>query len=486
MRHLSTSTSVLAFALLTLPTAAFAAPPGGDADAGGSASVSLGGDGADTSADGDAGADAAKQAGKRKDVKWIKRWAPEPMMGELGIYGGVFFPASNVELFEPDLDLVDQGHKEFGSVAPDIGARLGFYPSRFFGIEAEGGVMPSNAGGQSATLYTIRGHLVAQLGLWSVTPFVLVGAGGLGVSSDRAAVGNDLDPLIHFGGGLKFFLTRYAALRLDVRDNVSHACDNCGGNEQFTGPDATYRSHNPEVLLGLALTLGRKKDEPAPQPTVRKDTDGDGLYDDEDQCVNDPETVNDFQDEDGCPESDKDGDGFWDVPDQDKCPDEPGVAPDGCPIPDTDGDGFLDPDDKCVEEPETQNGFEDGDGCPDEVPDEVQKFMGVLEGIYFDTDKDTIKPASEKKLQKALDVLSKYPDIRVKISGHTDSRGDKDHNMDLSRRRAASVKTWLTEHGIDGARMETDGFGPEKPIDTNDTKAGRSKNRRIEFEILSK
>ena len=73
---------------------------------------------------------------------------------------------------------------------------------------------------------------------------------------------------------------------------------------------------------------------------------------------------------------------------------------------------------------------------------------------------------------------------QISISGHTDSRGKPDHNLDLSRRRAESVKRWLVEHGIDGSRLETEGFGPDAPIDTNDTKAGRAKNRRIEFELI--
>ncbi|MFO7566348.1 MAG: OmpA family protein [Enhygromyxa sp.] len=72
----------------------------------------------------------------------------------------------------------------------------------------------------------------------------------------------------------------------------------------------------------------------------------------------------------------------------------------------------------------------------------------------------------------------------VEISGHTDNKGDHDRNVDLSRRRAESVKRYLVEHGVDEARIETVGHGPDKPIDSNDTKAGRANNRRIEFEII--
>jgi OOP family OmpA-OmpF porin len=82
---------------------------------------------------------------------------------------------------------------------------------------------------------------------------------------------------------------------------------------------------------------------------------------------------------DGCPAKDTDGDGFLD-PD-DKCPEEKGVAPDGCPDQDPDQDGILGDKDKCPKEPETKNGYQDEDGGPDEVPEEVKKFTGVIQGI---------------------------------------------------------------------------------------------------------
>jgi OOP family OmpA-OmpF porin len=86
----------------------------------------------------------------------------------------------------------------------------------------------------------------------------------------------------------------------------------------------------------------------------------------------------------GCPDGDQDG-----VLDRDdKCLDVPGVAPDGCP-PDSDGDGFIDSKDKCPNEPETKNGFEDDDGCPDEIPAAVKRFNGVIKGIEFDNGKAT-------------------------------------------------------------------------------------------------
>lgn len=136
-------------------------------------------------------------------------------------------------------------------------------------------------------------------------------------------------------------------------------------------------------------------------------------------------------------------------------------------------------------EPETTNGFEDGDGCPDEVPEEVKEFTGAIEGIYFQTAKAEIRKTSERKLGEAAKVLAAYPEIRVEISGHTDDRGKRPLNMKLSADRAEAVKTWLTEHGIDAARITTRGAGPDEPVADNGTKDGRSKNRRIEFKIMT-
>jgi OOP family OmpA-OmpF porin len=413
-------------------------------------------------------------------------------MGEIGVYGGVLIPSRSLELFQADLSLVDQGFKRYKRIAPDFGLRFGYYPIRFFGLEAEGGAMLAKVdGGDRATMWTARGHLVGQLGLSSITPFILVGVGALGVSSDRAAVGSEVDVGLHFGGGFKFFLSRYVALRVDVRDIVTAKR---GVRDGLTS--------NLEVLGGLSITLGRK-DKPKPGP---KDTDGDGFMDPEDSCVTVPGVAPDgcpigdkdgdgFLDDvdqcidepgvapDGCPIRDKDGDGFLD--DVDQCIDEPGVAPDGCPIRDKDGDGILDPDDACKEEPETKNGFEDKDGCPDEVPKEVEKFTGVIEGIFFDTAKDSIKPASRATLDRAVDLLKKFPSVRVEVSGHTDDVGKRDYNVDLSARRAASVKKYLTDAGVDASRIETRGAGPDEPIADNKSKAGKAKNRRIEFKLLT-
>ncbi|MCB9705020.1 MAG: OmpA family protein [Myxococcales bacterium] len=176
---------------------------------------------------------------------------------------------------------------------------------------------------------------------------------------------------------------------------------------------------------------------------------------------------------------------------EDKCPDEPGPKEtQGCPIKDTDGDGLPDPgqgvtpEDKCPTEPETDNNYQDEDGCPDEIPKAVTKFTGAIRGINFDVDKDTIKKNSTKTLDAAVQVLKDFPDVRIEISGHTDSDGSADHNRDLSRRRAEAVKQYLVDKGIEGKRIETRGAGPDEPVADNKTARGKAQNRRIEFKLL--
>ena len=106
----------------------------------------------------------------------------------------------------------------------------------------------------------------------------------------------------------------------------------------------------------------------------------------------------------------------------------------------------------------------------------------VSYGIYFDVNKDIVKPESYGALKDIAQVLQQNPNVRVKIVGHTDTDGADDFNLDLSKRRAAAVKNELAKtFGIDASRMETDGMGETKPVAANDTPANKAMNRRVEF-----
>jgi outer membrane protein OmpA-like peptidoglycan-associated protein len=261
------------------------------------------------------------------------------------------------------------------------------------------------------------------------------------------------------------------------------------------------------------------------------DTDGDGIADNKDAC---PEVAG-LKEFDGCPDSDKDGiedskdecpyeagpadtkgcpdtdkDGTLDK--DDKCPEVSGPAYNkGCPDPDTDGDGVLDSKDKCadVAGPASNNGCpadKDGDGvadnvdacpdvagiaslkgCPKEVPtvEEQKQLNEYAKTILFETGRTNIKTESAKVLKDIVEILKKYSQAKFSIDGHTDSVGSETNNQKLSDGRSAAVKAYLVENGIDEFRLSSQGFGESKPAASNDTKTGRSQNRRVEINLAN-
>jgi outer membrane protein OmpA-like peptidoglycan-associated protein len=319
-----------------------------------------------------------------------------------------------------------------------------------------------------------------------------------------------------------------------IRDIIRQARDNgaykCAPHElamaeshlEFAGAELDAGKYFPakrEVAVSeenarLALEMSpRGRCNPPPVPKVI-DTDGDGIPDKVDKCPTEPEDKDGFQDADGCPDPDNDNDGILDK--DDKCPNEPEDKDgfedeDGCPDPDNDKDGILDTDDKCPNEagPKENGGCpdkdRDGDGVVDRLdkcPDQPgpadndgcpkPKFIVVTkekielkQKVHFATNKSTIYPDSFPMLTEVAEVLKSRPEIKVRIEGHTDSRGTLKHNMTLSEARAESVKAFLVAHGVEAERMEARGFGPTQPIDDNRTSKGREANRRTEFIITS-
>ena len=110
----------------------------------------------------------------------------------------------------------------------------------------------------------------------------------------------------------------------------------------------------------------------------------------------------------------------------------------------------------------------------------------VLENIFFETAKATLKPESFTQLEQVLKFMNSNPTLRMEISGHTDNTGSLKLNTRLSQARAESVVEYLTEHGIDTGRLDAMGYAFSQPIAPNDTPEGRARNRRVEFKILSK
>jgi outer membrane protein OmpA-like peptidoglycan-associated protein len=225
-----------------------------------------------------------------------------------------------------------------------------------------------------------------------------------------------------------------------------------------------------------------RRPEPRPDPLL--DQDGDGIPDVHDRCPTEPEDKDGFEDEDGCPDPDNDKDGILDV--NDKCPLEPEdfdgfEDEDGCPDLDNDKDGVPDTNDKCPNEA----GPGTNDGCPEKFQfiKVTEEKIELKQAIFFQTAKAVIMPKSFGLLNEVAAVLGARPKMQVRIEGHTDSRGGHAYNLRLSQSRADSVKAYLVGKGIGSDRMEAKGYGPDQPIETNKTAAGRERNRRVEFMI---
>ena len=212
-----------------------------------------------------------------------------------------------------------------------------------------------------------------------------------------------------------------------------------------------------------------------------RDNDNDGVADDADKCPFEPEDKDDYQDSDGCPDEDNDGDGLADK--DDMCPTQPGPQENkGCPDKDRDGDTVVDRLDKCPDEP----GPPDNEGCPKKLTlvELKEDKIEIKQKIFFATGRANILPRSFPLLNEVVEVLKAHPNLRIRIEGHTDIRGGRLYNLRLSEARAASVRRYLIEHGIEPERLESKGYGPDQPIASNRTAAGREQNRRVEFMII--
>ena len=280
-----------------------------------------------------------------------------------------------------------------------------------------------------------------------VRPFLLVGAGGVRDQLDTTNDTDSINPYVNAGGGLLIALNDRFAVRAEARwlldfNNSSYPNKDQLGDGRF-GFGLQYAFGKPYVAPPPPAPPVAVAPPPPPPPPPA-DSDKDGVIDANDKCPNTPAGVR--------------------------------VDAVGCPL-DSDGDGVADYLDKC---PGTPKGFKvDAEGC-------IIEQTIVLRGINFEYDKDQLTAEAKAILDAIVPGLAAQPKLTLEIGGHTDSRGTDAYNKALSQRRANSVKAYLAAKGVAPERLAAVGYGESKPVADNKTEAGRSENRRVEFQVLNK
>ncbi|MBN1608506.1 MAG: OmpA family protein [Polyangiaceae bacterium] len=283
-------------------------------------------------------------------------------------------------------------------------------------------------------------------------------------------------------------------------------------------PNSEPRPDDANVLLvGVHMGLG--------SPGVVEKTDGDrdhdGIRDSVDRCPDNPEDMDGFEDEDGCPDLDNDHDGIADTSDAcpcvaedkdgfededgcpeddndqdkildpvDQCPNDPEdydefQDSDGCPDLDNDKDGIPDVKDRCPNEPETVNGYADEDGCPDEEQVRVLGDKILLDDrIHFPTNSAVILRDSHGLMRRLAKLIMDHPEyVHVEIVGRADPRGSASYNLKLSQARADSVRDFLVKEGIEPGRLSAVGLGETSPVVTDEDDYALYLERRVEFKV---
>jgi len=349
--------------------------------------------------------------------------------------------------FDSDIHYFDENFRG-GAIGYDFSRKLSAELSYSY-MRTEENTVPGRDVNASVSIIRAEAlyHLPKIKSDLTIVPFLAAGTGTFVFKSDREGSSADPDIAVDYGLGLKWFFVHDLALRADVRHAIG-----------FKQIDDSYNV----LLYYFGLTYEKREREMAAVP------------------VEAPPPAKEIAPAAPAPPIDSDRDGVPD--DVDKCPGTPaGVAvdKDGCPK-DSDGDGVPDYFDKC---PNTPLGTKvDANGCPPPVKATMTRQGSYYFGnIYFDFNKTAIKPDSRPVLQNVIEYLDKNPEVRMEIQGHADIIGMQGYNLKLSEARADAVRKYLVSKGIAAERLTTKGFGVTKPVASNKTKAGRAKNRRIEF-----
>jgi len=412
-----------------------------------------------------------------------------------------------------------------------LGGRVSYETKGWLGFEIAAGTSPTAediaTNAQEFDFFHASGNLVLSPARhrWG-TPYLFVG-GGVAQLKPSSGVKEETGG-IEFGGGIKMWMTDAIGLRFEARDISFKPLQETGSQENF---------HNVVIGAGLTFAIGG----------TPRDTDGDGVSDKNDKCPDTPKGAS--VDATGCP-MDSDGDRVLDG--LDKCPNTPrGATVDssGCSS-DADGDGVAEGVDQCANTPKgavvdsvgcpidsdgdgvpdgidlaagTRFGAKvdslgrpldgDGDGVPDGIDMCPQTPAGIvvdttgcsvevieretelldtglirLQDVNFESGKATLLPESYFELDVVGGLMVKWPEIRMEVGGHTDSRGSAAKNQKLSEARADSVRAYIIQKYpmLDPKSLTAKGYGATKPRAPNTSELGRAKNRRVEMVVLNK
>ena len=273
-----------------------------------------------------------------------------------------------------------------------------------------------------APVFGWRGHALLRLDLGAVRPHLVVGGGGGTVASSSPYMAKETDPVAYWGPGVTLAVADRWHLRIDLRHGIMPARE-------------TRTTSTIELQLGISTSFGTRRPLPPPPvvpvlpvvpvvpvaPVTLPDPDRDGVVGAGDQCPDEPEDLDRFADDDGCPDPDNDGDGIAD-------------ATDACPL-----------------EPETRNGIADRDGCADAIPPALVQALAKLPNHELRRGRARLTPALVASLEVVLAELHAQPELRIVVLG----RPDRATPEALARRRAEAVKWYLVDRGIAVDRIAT-------------------------------
>ena len=426
-----------------------------------------------------------------------------------------------------DQQLTYASGQEFKDAAY-LGGRAALRLGSIVWLVAAGGTSSTkpDVGGVDVTWYHVSGNLMFSSSTGhAISPFISLGGGAWKVNHKVGV--EESSSAFEVAAGARLRLSDIVGLRLEARNVLAIPKGNIEG--------ASVNN----IIFGAGLSFGfggRAKDSDRDGVPDRidkcpdtpfgcivdavgcpTDADGDGVCDGIDRCPNTPQGAK--VDATGCP-TDADGDGVFDG--LDRCPNTPTgctVDANGCPIDsdrdgvcdgldacpntvtgckvdargcpiDSDGDGVCDGLDRCENTP--AGAKVDKDGCPIEIMEKETELLDTgmirLENINFETAKADLMPESLPILDVVGQVLAKWPQLRIEIGGHTDSRGSAAYNQKLSEARAGAVRDYMLAHfpQLQSDQYTVRGYGEAKPLVPNTNALNMAKNRRVEFKVLNR